>query len=133
MPVYKIVMGVRSVAKLGTPVVSYIVSDDYLVVRINRRNALKTKIRGFSNKVEQMLNELSEDERPIASVVIGLALYRCRNAERYINLLRRSFFDPNLKSLLYAIARYYVNMHSILQNLASKTATLIRYVLTVLH
>ena len=113
--------------------IRYLIGDDYLTVRINRRNVLKTKIRGYKDAVSAMLNEIPEDERPLASVVIGLALYRCRDVGRYVRMLRRSFFDPNTKELLYAIAKYYVKMHTILNGLASKTATVIRYVLTMLY
>ena len=113
--------------------ITYRIDDEYLVIRIKRRNALKTKIRGYNNTIEKILEDIPEDERPLASVVIGLTLYRARGMNKYINLLKRSFYDPNMKRLLFSIAEYYVNMHTILQNLASKTATLIRLTLTMMY
>lgn len=112
--------------------VTYIVSDKYMLIRIKRKNVLKTKIRGFSEKVNSVLGELDEDNRSLGAIAVGLALYRSRSPERYLDIVRKAFFDPNLSRLLFEVAVYYVNMHSAIRNLNSKLATLTRHMLTVL-
>jgi len=117
--------------KHGTLVISYSL-DDYLTIRINRRNALKTKIRGFREEIERLLQGVEPEERGYVATVIGLALFRSRDAEKYLDLVRRAIFNPHLRRLLLALAEYYINTYTIYRNLDSKIANIVRTVLTAL-
>ena len=112
--------------------ISYIISEKYFVIRIKKRNVLKTKSRGFAEELNSILSELDEKYRPLGAVLVGLSLYRCKDAEKYIHTVKKAFFDPNLSRLLFEVARYYVNIHSVVRNLNSRLATLTRYVLSTL-